>query len=72
MNEKNILDECSHPFVLEQVCTYQNTHELFILMEIIQGGELWSYIYEKTDVIPRSNLGGFAEPVAQVNEKINK
>jgi len=20
MNEKNILDECSHPFVLDQVC----------------------------------------------------
>jgi CRP-like cAMP-binding protein len=66
MNEKNILDECSHPFVLEQVATYQNANELFILMEIIQGGELWSYIYEKLDVIPRSSLGGFVEPVAQV------
>lgn len=65
MNEKNILDECSHPFILEQIGTYQNANELFILMEIVQGGELWSYIYEKTDVIPRSPLGGFVEPVAQ-------
>lgn len=65
LNEKNILDECSHPFVLEQVATYQSPDELFILMEIIQGGELWSYIYEKTDVIARSPLGGFVEPVAQ-------
>jgi len=23
MNEKNILAECTHPFVLEQICTYQ-------------------------------------------------
>jgi cGMP-dependent protein kinase len=47
------------------VATYQNQDELFILMEMVQGGELWSYIYEKTDVIARSALGGFAEPVAQ-------
>ena len=72
MNEKNILDECSHPFVLEQVATYQNANELFILMEIIQGGELWSYIYEKLDVIPRSSLGGFVEPVAQVRSLFKK
>jgi len=65
MNEKNILDECAHPFILDQVATYQNADELFILMEIIQGGELWTYIYEKTDVIPRGPMGGFVEPVAQ-------
>jgi len=65
MNEKNILEECHHPFILDQISTYQNTDELFILMEIIQGGELWTYIYEKTDVIPRSSLGGFVEPVSQ-------
>ena len=69
MNEKAILGQCNHPFVLEQVATYQNTHELFILMEIIQGGELWSYIYEKINVLPRSGLGGFVEPVAQVSEE---
>jgi len=47
------------------------THLCFILSfnhsvcPPLQGGELWSYIYEKTDLIPRSPLGGFVEPVAQ-------
>lgn len=146
MNEKNILAECAHPFVLEQICTYQvsvpmfssihtrtralslpsanihvlvlfmavtlfgivfscsghmtsdevflkysryftvlsspnlicpfflgnvlsvnqqNKDELFILMEIVQGGELWTYIYEKTSLLPRSKAGGFNVKEAQ-------
>jgi serine/threonine protein kinase len=44
MNEKNILEECDHPFILQQICTYQTRDELFILMEIVQGGELWTYM----------------------------
>ena len=36
MNEKNILDECFHPFVLDQVACYQDPDQLYILMEIIQ------------------------------------
>ena len=30
-----------------------------MLMEFVQGGELWSYIYEKTTLLPRNALGGF-------------
>ena len=30
-----------------------------MLMEFVQGGELWSYIYEKQDALPRSPGGGF-------------
>lgn len=65
MNEKNILAMCRHPFVLEQVCTYQTRDELFILMEIVQGGELWTYIYEKTSLLPRTKAGGFNVKDAQ-------
>lgn len=65
MNEKNILAACQHPFVLEQVCCYQTRDELFILMEIVQGGELWTYIYEKTHLLPRSKAGGFEVKNAQ-------
>lgn len=65
MNEKNILGACSHPFVLEQVCTYQTRDELFILMEIVQGGELWTYIYEKTSLMPRTKAGGLNVKDAQ-------
>lgn len=60
MNEKNLLFECSAcPFILKLLQTYNYTNQIFMLMEFIQGGELWSYIYEKMDTIPRSAFGGF-------------
>jgi hypothetical protein len=34
-------------------------------MEIVQGGELWTYIYEKTSLLPRSKAGGFNVKEAQ-------
>lgn len=51
--------ECFHPFILELVQTYNSPNQLFMLMECVQGGELWSYIYEKFEMFPRTNLGGF-------------
>lgn len=60
MAEKNLLFECSTcPFVLALLQTYNHPNQIFMLMEFIQGGELWSYIYEKTDTVPRSSPGGF-------------
>ena len=65
MNEKKLLLECRHPFVLELVQTFATANELMMLLEIVQGGELWTYIYEKTDVIQRSRFGGFDADVAR-------
>jgi CRP-like cAMP-binding protein/tRNA A-37 threonylcarbamoyl transferase component Bud32 len=59
MNEKNILIECKHPLILELYQTYMNKSEIFMLMEMVQGGELWTYIYEKVDLLPRTRIGGF-------------
>lgn len=65
MNEKNIMDECVHPFILAQLACYQDRDELYILMEIISGGELWTYIYEHTHLLPRTKNGGFTVPHSQ-------
>ena len=47
MNEKILLFECSaSPFVLKLFQTFNTPHQIYMLMEFIQGGELWSYIYE--------------------------
>jgi serine/threonine protein kinase len=60
MNEKNLLFECaSCPFILALLQTYNFPNQIIMLMEFIQGGELWSYIYEKTDTVPRNAAGGF-------------
>jgi len=68
MNEKNLLLECSHAFVLSLAATYQDRDNIYMLMEIVQGGELWSLIYEKvaeTKALRVGGFGGFGQPAAQ-------
>ena len=60
MAEKNLLFLCSgSPFVLGLLQTFNFPNQIFMLMEFIQGGELWSYIYEKTNTVERNAAGGF-------------
>lgn len=60
MAEKNLLFECAAcSFVLKLLQTYNHPDQILMLMEFIQGGELWSYIYEKTDTVKRTSAGGF-------------
>ena len=63
--ERDLLFECASNFVLKLYTTYQNSDELFLLMELIQGGELWQYIYEKKNLIARTTLGGLTASAAQ-------
>lgn len=67
-NEKNLLFECSYSsnkflsnFILKLFKTYNFDNQIMLLMEFINGGELWSLIYEdkKKDYLVRSNYGGF-------------
>jgi cGMP-dependent protein kinase len=60
MAEKNLLFECSKcTFILKLLQTYNFPDQIVMVMEFVQGGELWSYIYDKTDTVTRSNGGGF-------------
>lgn len=66
MAEKNLLFECSScPFVLQLLQTYNHPHQILMLMEFVPGGELWSYIYEKQNTVPRSEPGGFVLSAAR-------
>jgi CRP-like cAMP-binding protein len=60
MGEKNLLFECStSTLILRLLQTFNFPNQIMMLMEFIQGGELWSYIYEKTDTVTRCAAGGF-------------
>ena len=41
-NEKNVLSMCQHPFLVNLVGWYQDRHELYMLFELLLGGELFS------------------------------
>lgn len=48
LREKNIMSSLDHPFVVNLVTTYHDSHSLYMLIDLVQGGELFSVIH--TDV----------------------
>ncbi|GAB9464255.1 hypothetical protein Gpo141_00001692 [Globisporangium polare] len=45
MNEKNIMAQCNHPFILKLHQTYKDKNNLYLLIEFVQGGELFTYLH---------------------------
>jgi serine/threonine protein kinase len=61
IREKNIMSSISHPFVVNLVSTYQDDRSLYMLIELVQGGELFSVIHTETrDGIPNTNSRFYA------------
>ena len=46
-NEKRLLELCDHPFLLRLAATYQDDEEIYMLLELALGGELFSVLREK-------------------------
>ena len=47
MREKNIMASIDHPLIVNLVATFQNDHSLYMLMDFIQGGELFRLIHDE-------------------------
>jgi serine/threonine protein kinase len=45
INEKNVMIESNHPFILRLYRTFKDTYRLYMLLEFIQGGELFSVLH---------------------------
>lgn len=65
MNEKNSLAHLNHPFVVTQYGTWQDPDQIYVFLEIVQGGELWSLIYQSRK-LKRTMFGGFEENTARM------
>jgi serine/threonine protein kinase len=57
MNEKNILIEMSHPFILDIFGTFQDPDTLYFVTEVLPGGDLWSVMYECKILKNRREVG---------------
>jgi len=44
INEKKILDQIDHPFLVKMYGTFQDDHNLYMIMEYVVGGELFTYL----------------------------
>lgn len=61
IREKNIMTSIDHPFVVNLICTFQDDKHLYMLIELVQGGELFSVIHTETrDGIPNANSRFYA------------
>ena len=61
IREKNIMSSIDHPFVVNLVSTFQDDRSLYMLIELVQGGELFSVIHTETrDGIPNTNARFYA------------
>jgi hypothetical protein len=48
LNEKKILDGLCHPFLVSMVSSFQDSMNLYFVLEYIQGGELFTYLRKCT------------------------
>lgn len=61
IREKNIMASLDHPFVVNLVSCFQDERHLYMLIELVQGGELFSVIHTETrDGIPNGNSRFYA------------
>ncbi|KDO27487.1 AGC protein kinase [Saprolegnia parasitica CBS 223.65] len=65
LNEKRIICECNHPFILRLIDTFADRDQLYMVLELVQGGELWSLLYEKSFCLAKGSAGGFDAPTAR-------
>lgn len=48
VHEKNIMQQLNHPFLINLVQTYQDKQYVYMLLMIVQGGELYSLLHQST------------------------
>ncbi|KAL3806407.1 hypothetical protein ACHAXA_006329 [Cyclostephanos tholiformis] len=47
MSEKNVMESCVHPFLMNMVSSFQDENNLYFVLDLTLGGELFDRIYPK-------------------------
>mmetsp|Transcript_11074 Transcript_11074/g.12676 ORF Transcript_11074/g.12676 Transcript_11074/m.12676 type:complete len:835 (-) Transcript_11074:1227-3731(-) len=48
-NEKNILLECDHPFIVKLYKTFKDPKYVYFMMEFVQGGEVFNFLHSEVN-----------------------
>ncbi len=59
-NERTAMQCMSHPFIVELLGTLSDSNQVYFLLEYVPGGELWSLLYEKKDLLGDGPWGGMS------------
>jgi serine/threonine protein kinase len=46
IQERNIMSKIHHPFIVDFVASYMDKHFIYMVVNLIQGGELFSRIHD--------------------------
>lgn len=66
VNEKKILEKLNHPFLSHLAATYQDKKCIYMLMDFVQGGELFSVLHSNTrDGIDETNVNFYASGILE-------
>ena len=66
MNEKAIMAKLRHPFIINLAGTYQDADFLYMLLGIVQGGELFSLMHTPTrDGVPEAQAKFYGACIAE-------
>ena len=58
--EREILSTIDHPFIMRLEYAFHDEYQLYLIMEFVNGGELFTHLQQK-----RTKDRGFEEPLAQ-------
>lgn len=64
--EKNIMAKLHHPFLIGLVSSFQDDNFVYMLLQLIQGGELYNYIHTpKSDFLPEKDAIFYAACISE-------
>jgi len=66
VNEKNIMAKLNHPFIIKMVATDQDPQRVYMVMGLVQGGELYSVLHTpKRDGVPEKEAKFYAAGIIE-------
>jgi len=73
MREKNIMASVDHPFIINLITTFKDTQSLYLLINFIQGGELFTLVHkEESDGVDNDAARFYAAGVLESLSHLHK
>lgn len=75
LREKNIMQKVKHPFIIQLVTTFHDSSFIYMLLEFVQGGELFSVLHQQdrmTDGLPDAHAKFYALCVASALAELHR